>query len=172
MPTDLIIRIDLDLLYPPFVERLLEVKARARKRGRDYHSTEGLRSYARSFQLYQAFLQGGPRAAPAGASGHNFGLCTDECLDADLNKPGLQPDWRAPQYAILGEEAIALGLDWGNRYNDSVHIGWPGFVTRAELAPLDKIWRRSAGDQKARLRAVWDYVDTHSPPMPAIGRGV
>ncbi len=77
MPKDQF-RGDLDLVYPPALERFLVLVDRCNKRGKVYYATELNRSYARSFQLSQAYLMhGGSRAAPGGRSGHNFGLCAD-----------------------------------------------------------------------------------------------
>lgn len=169
MPSALVARIDLDLLYTPFLERLLEAKARARARGVDYYSLEGYRTYGRSHFLYGQWLSGkGGRAAPAGASSHNFGLATDECRDIDLTKPGLQPRWKDADYDILGEEVQRLGLHWGAGYGDRPHVSWPGFVSRAQLAPLDKIYRHTEGDLAVKLQAVWLHVTKNSPPLPPL----
>lgn len=169
MPSDLVARVNLDLIYPEYLERLLEAKARARARGADYYSTEGYRTYGRSHFLYGQWLAGkGGRAAPAGASSHNFGLATDECPDGDPTKPGLQPRWDSPAFAILGEEVQRLGLHWGAGYGDRPHVSWPGFITRAQLAPLDRIYRHTDGTLAVKLQAVWAHVRTHSPTMPPI----
>jgi peptidoglycan L-alanyl-D-glutamate endopeptidase CwlK len=149
---------------PEFLELLLEAKARARKRGADYHTLEGFRSYGRSHFLYGQYLAGkGGRAAPAGKSSHNFGLASDECLDADLDKTGLQPSWKEESYEILGEEVTRLGLHWGAGYGDRPHVSWPGFVTAKELEPLDKMWRSLDGTQAQRLHEIWTYVKSKAP---------
>lgn len=84
-------RIEPRLLLPSFVEdinELLEPSEFA------WYVTEGFRSIERSNVLYAAYKAGtGPRAAPGGSSAHNYGLAIDVALDADLYKPGLQPDW-------------------------------------------------------------------------------
>lgn len=159
MPADLVKRIDLDKLYPPFLERVLQTLANCRARGADYYAILGFRPYAESARLHMNWLAGkGGRAAPAGKSSHNFGLAIDACRDSDLDKPGLQPDWRAERYRILGEEAAKLGLHWGAGYGDRPHISWPGYVTGADLEPLRRAWEQSTGTDLQRLATVWRLV--------------
>lgn len=152
--------IDLDLYYPPFLERLLKLKAQLQERGMIIKSTEGHRSYQRSDELHKAYLlNGGPKAAPGGFSAHNFGLADDGALIVDGRAV-----WDEARFVPYGLAAEALGLDWGGRYRDSPHIGWPGFVNAKQLEPLRKIWEGGEGlELKPRLRLCWDYVDTHSP---------
>lgn len=58
-----------------------------------WYVTHAHRSLAEQGELYRKYLAGGPRAAPPGRSAHNFGLAIDVVLDADPEKPGLQPTW-------------------------------------------------------------------------------
>lgn len=159
MPADLVKRLDLDKIYPPFVIGALELLAACRKRGADYVATFGYRSYDEQARIYMAYRAGkGGRAAPPGKSAHQFGLAMDFCRDANLKMSGLQPDWREPAFAILGEEAAKLGLHWGAGYGDRPHISWPGYVSAADLAPLRKIYETSKGAEIDRLRLVWQAV--------------
>lgn len=159
MPADLVKRIDLDKIYPPFLERALTLLARCRKRGADYVAIFGYRSYAEQAQLHANYLAGkGGRAAPPGASAHNYGLAIDFARDADASAPGLQPDWSDAAYRILGEEAAKLGLHWGAGYGDRPHISWPGYVSASDLAPLRLVWERSRGTDAERLAEVWRHI--------------
>jgi len=169
MPADLFNRgVDLDLFYPPFLERLLIAKARARARGADMLCTFGFRTCEESDQLYAKFLAGGPRAAPGGKSSHNFGLASDECLIIET-KPKRIVRWGDRDFDIFAGEAGAVGLHWGVAYKDKPHFSWPGFVSADELAPLRKIWRENEGLKTLqRLQKVWLYVDSHSPAMPEV----
>ncbi len=161
---------DLDLVFPPALERFLVLVANCNKRGAVYYATELNRSYARSFQLNQAYLQHkGPRAAPGGKSGHNFGLCADFALDISP-APGLQPRWNKADFVILIEEALKLGLKSGASYNDSPHVEWPGFVSASELAPLDLIYKKTLGPPLVKLKKVWEYVTIHSPNLPVLSK--
>ncbi len=167
MPTNQF-RGDLDLVYPPALERFLILADRCNKRGKVYYATELHRTYARSFVLAQAYLEHkGPRAAGGGNSGHNFGLCSDWALDISP-APGLQPSWKPEDFDVLVEEAAKLGLKSGRSYGDNPHVEWPGFVSASDLAPLDLIYKKTSGTTLAKLKAVWSYVDLHSPNLPVI----
>lgn len=165
MPADLVKRVNLDLIYNPFLQRVLEALAQCRARGADYVAVLGTRSYGEQHALRGAYLAGkGGRAAPAGQSQHQFGLAIDFCRDSDLTKKGLQPSWKAADYRVLGEECTKQGLHWGNTYNDSPHIGIAGWVSAKDLAPLDRLYRQTDGDQLTKLRAVWDYIESNPSP--------
>lgn len=162
MPRELFLStVDLDLLYPPFLEKLLRVKAACKARGKSYLTTEGFRSFGRSFQLHKDYLNGrGVRAAPAGMSGHNYGLCTDEGLIV-VPSPNRMLSWDIPAFDVLKEELAKEGLLSGGVYGDHPHVDFPGFVSAKELAPLRALWVNSTDlDLKARLRKIWDYVDS------------
>jgi peptidoglycan L-alanyl-D-glutamate endopeptidase CwlK len=157
-------RVDIGLLYPPFLERLIEATGRAADRGAQYWWVRGFATWAEQHQLRQKFLNGtGGRAAPAGLSAHNYGLGSDFTFDADNDAPGLQPSWKDSQYEALGEEVTRAGLVWGASFKDRPHVNWPGFVSAKELAPLQGIWQATSGTVVDRLRAVWSYVDSHTP---------
>jgi peptidoglycan L-alanyl-D-glutamate endopeptidase CwlK len=165
MPRDLVQRIDLDLLVPPFVERLLAVLAECRERGADYFAISGFRSDKEQMALYfQGRTAPGPRVtnALAGESPHQFGLAVDLARDADTTRAGLQPTWAPGTYDLLGEVAKAHGLVWGGDFRrpDQPHIQWPGYVTAGELAELRRAWL-GYGDAvpvKERLKDVWSRV--------------
>lgn len=52
----------------------------------------GFRSLEEQAALYKTYQAGGPRAAPAGRSAHNFGLAVDVVLDGS-DQAGTQADW-------------------------------------------------------------------------------
>lgn len=170
MPRDLFLqKLDLDLVYPPFLERLLHVKAMCALRGARYISVSLWRSWGESHQLYLAHLKGGPRAAPAGASAHNYGLASDEALIIREPSPAKRVTSAKPEdFKILVEEAQKVGLHCGMK-NDMPHVGWPGFVTGLELRPLSLIWTTNGNlPIPKRLRLVWDHVDANSPKLPPL----
>lgn len=158
MPADLLRRIDLDKLYLPFTERLMQLLANCRARGVEYHAISGYRSDAEQMALW---AQGRTREGPivtnarAGESAHNYGLAVDLCRDADVDRRGLQPDWSPEAYEVLGEEARKLGLVWGGdwRRPDRPHVQWPGYVTARDLEPLRAI------NAQTGLQGVWMYLD-------------
>lgn len=169
MPTDLVARIDLDLVYPPFLARALDLVAACRARGTDYFALFGFRSYAQQAAMHAAWKAGtGGRAAPAGQSAHNFGLAIDFCADSSP-APGLQPVWHAVAYNVLGEEARRAGLVWGGSFGDRPHVQLAGYVTGAHLAPvrvafeaeLARCGKTIAESERTRraLAAAWRVVD-------------
>lgn len=167
--------LNLDLVYPPFLERLLELKARCAARGANYLSTCLLRTVEESDILHQIYLAGGPRAAAGGQSSHNFGLASDEALIVKP-APGRVVRWGSADFDVLGEEAALLGLHWGVSYGDKPHISWPGFVSGQELVPLLRLWQANIQDNTLpgaplpRLKKVWDYVTANSPVLSPFTR--
>lgn len=117
----------------------------------------------RSDALYKVFMRGGNKAAPAGASGHNFGISADEAF---ITNPAMPPSmrvcrWDHADYKILYEELDKVGLTNGSSYNDWPHVEIPGFVTRDQLKPLLKIWDDNPLlNQLSRLKIVWQYLDS------------
>lgn len=166
MPTDLVSRLNLDLLYAPFLERLLELLANCRSTwGQDFVAYSGFRTYAEQDTLHKAYISGkGGIAAPPGLSSHNYGLAVDVARDINLVKPGLQPVWDKKDYLDLGFECKRLGLVWGGDFNDCVHVQMPGYVTGGQLAPLRVKWMEVqkgplVGQNRAALQEVWKLVD-------------
>ncbi|QSQ17172.1 M15 family metallopeptidase [Myxococcus landrumensis] len=153
MPRANFSRIDLDLVYLPFVAVSLEVIARCEARGVRYVATYGFRTLDEQSELRRLFLAGkGGKASAAGLSAHNYGLAFDFVCDAG-SKPGVQPDWRLPAYRVLGEETAKAGLVWGGRFGDAPHVQWPGYVSALQLTPLRTLTERSS------VAAVWAQLD-------------
>lgn len=169
MPANLFNRINLDLLYPEFLSKVLEVAAACQARGAEYFATFGLRSFDEQAALYKAYQAGtGGRAAPPGESAHNYGIAVDFTFNADPTSDVLnKPDWKAPEYQILGEEAQRAGLVWGGDFSgqpDCPHVQWPGFVTASQLQPLRLIYCRTTPQLlAAQLKGVWAYLDKNPP---------
>jgi len=163
MPADLVSRLDLDLLYEPFLEKVLQLLANLRAKGQDFVAYSGFRSYAEQDTLHKAYISGkGGIAAPPGLSAHNYGLAVDLARDINLVQKGLQPVWDKHEYALLGEETKNMGLVWGGDFNDWVHVQWPHFVTAGQLAPLRVKWmatQKGPTQNKSTLQEVWKLVD-------------
>jgi hypothetical protein len=151
--------------YPPFYRALRAGLVACNARGAFYWLTCGWRSFQASTQLNRAFKSGvGPRAAPAGESRHNFWIAADFTFDLDPAKYGLQPSWKAPEYAILGEEMQRLGLRWGGDWDgdgvrergedDLPHVEWPVWSIRGVRGAYF-----SAQSDNARQGAVFRHLD-------------
>lgn len=153
----LLTRIDLDALYPPFVDKLIQLVGNCQDKGAHYYAVSGLRTYSEQTKLYeQGRSRPGPKVtnAQAGESAHNFGLAVDFVRDGVVDRRGLQPDWAPESYTTLGVEAAALGLEWGGHFKnfDGPHIQWPGFVTAAQMEPLRREYEAGG------LSAVWAFL--------------
>lgn len=160
MPAELFTRIDLDKLYAPFVEKVLDVIADCKAAGYVYYATLGYRTYAEQDALYQQGRVSPGKivtAARGGQSAHNFGLAIDFTHDLDINKVGLQPDWAAANYLYLGKMARLRGLVWGGDWHspDMPHVQWGSYTTASSMEPLRQAWA-----PRQDLRDVWRVVDS------------
>src|SRR5688572_3401312 len=97
MPADLFTMVDLDRLYPTFLEALLNCITECRMLGVDYKVYSGHRSFDEQAKLYTAYLKGGNRAAPPGLSSHNYGLA----VDCARRMPDKKLSWDAKDYRVL-----------------------------------------------------------------------
>jgi peptidoglycan LD-endopeptidase CwlK len=152
MPTILVRRVNLDVIYPDFLSPFLDVLDACQKRGAYYFAVSGYRSFSEQAKIY---FQG--RTTPGaivtnarpGFSCHNYGIAIDVVRDADLTKVGLQPDWSATGYEILKEEGERLGLQVGV---PGVPGGDPGHVQ----LPLKKALGRKESEVLQELKAIHD----------------
>ncbi len=186
MPSELI-RVNLDLVYLPFAEKMLNVLARCKARGCVMFWTSGTRlmgeqQILRTRYLRRLSLQNTPKKTPAeeselaallklgagraaapGFSGHQFGIAAD-CTHDSNPAPGLQPDWQETNYRIYVEELKREGLDSGASYGDTPHANLMGFTSGYELKDLRRIWNETDGSDIQRLNAIWTYLDKTCKP--------
>lgn len=119
-------KVDPSLLDPSFRK---DVEAFLQSSPHRWWVSYGYRSLDEQASLYAKYQAGGPRAAPAGRSAHNYGLAVDVVLDAS-EKAGLQALWDTalPGWSWLKMKSIAHPrLRTGWRYSDFGHIeavGW------------------------------------------------
>ena len=151
-------RLDVSLLYPPFFAVVSAAVERCRARGHEYVATYGFRNYHEQGALHLKWKMGaGGKAAPAGLSAHQYGLAADFTADLREDKPGLQPDFRLPEYDVLGEEVRRVGLVWGASFGDAPHVQWPGYLTAKQLLPL-RAYVATFGEAVA-LPRIWAVLD-------------
>jgi len=165
VPAENFRRVNLDLLYPPFLERVLELNARCLARGVRYVATMGVRTYEEQNDLWR---QGRTKPgavvtnAKGGESQHNFGLAVDFVLDSNPSTDKVEPIWEADGYKMLSEQATLLGLHSGWAYNDLPHVGWPLFIgteTVPSLRVLNGVYSLQRGaDLPEKLKRVWEEV--------------
>lgn len=92
-------------------------KATAATFGCDYIAISGTRSFKEQEHLYQKYKAGGPKAAPAGYSWHNFGTA----IDFGVFRGKSYLDSANPILAARVHEACAvhahkLGFEWGGNW--------------------------------------------------------
>jgi len=100
-----------------FVEFIHFAKAGAASMGCDYIAISGTRSMKEQAMLRQNYLAGGPKAAPAGYSWHNFGTA----LDFGVFRRAQYLDETDPATAERVHAACAVhakmcGLEWGGSW--------------------------------------------------------
>lgn len=168
MPSELLRRIDLDKLYPPFLERLLDAIADCKAVGRNYVATLGMRTFEEQDALYakgrttishvlcncpsrKHLLGHTVTNAPGGLSAHNYGLAVDFFAG----------DWDPASYALLGDMVRGRGLIWGGdwKHPDYPHVQWPGYVSGMELGALKEVFLTQAESTLVPLVRVWKYID-------------
>ncbi len=156
MPSDLFRRdVNLDYLYPPFLEALLSLLTECRMLGTDYKVYSGYRSNAEQLVLYDKYLKGGAKAAPVGLSAHNYGLA----IDCARLLPNKTLTWEGKEYSLLEETAPKHGLVTGKAFGDRPHVQWPGYVNGRELLPLKIVYNKATGTELERLKiAVWPTI--------------
>lgn len=167
MPNDLVSRLDLDLLYLPFTIKLLDLVANCRARGHDYHAVLGFRTHAEQLALFAkgrdasgAVVEPKKVVTRLKYGAHNLGIAADLVLDADLNKPGLQPNYRPADYEVLAEEAEKLGLEAGARWKgfpDYGHVQLPLAAHGTNLGTLRRM------EQIHGIKAAWAELDRLGP---------
>jgi hypothetical protein len=170
MPTSLVTRIDLDAIYPDFLERFLNLIADVRTAGKDFYAVSGYRSLDEQEAKY-AIGRSKPGAritnARGGFSLHNYGLAIDCALDKDHAKAGLQPDWDngKGQYTDLrapcGKYKLQVGVP-------SVPGGDPGHVQVPCVSVLGMqemtalVTMRGIYLRRKEIKDVWDWVAKHA----------
>jgi len=106
-------------LLPPVRAKARELvrKANASIAPKTIKILSGFRSYAEQQKLYRAYLNGGPKAAPPGHSGHNFGISFD--VGVFRGTKYLSED---KAYKTVGALGRAIGLNWGADFGDEPHF--------------------------------------------------
>lgn len=156
-------RIKVDQLYPPFAALVRRLVTALEGREARFYATSGLRTVEEQDAL---FAKGGVTKARGGYSAHNYSCAVDLCHDLDVNRPGLQPDYTAASYDVLGEEAAKLGLEWGGRWEsfpDRPHVQLPLKAHGLAWKDLLKLYG------KGGLPAVWARLDRETwGPAPIL----
>ena len=173
-PDECLGRINLELIFPSFEERLRHLLEACSVVGADYVATDGFRSEGGQAKLYfQGRTEAGKKVtnAPPWFSAHNYGLAVDFCRMLEHGDEHVV-SWEPQDYETLGEQAEHLGLIWGGRFHspDRPHVEWPGYVSGEQLIRLKPIFRsaqKGAGYTNGLL-AVWSHVFSNADTNPDI----
>jgi len=170
VPYELLKRVDVELLHPSLVHRVVEMLSACRVAGFDYWAVSGFRSAVLPVACEQDRTRSRfivTKARPF-QSAHHFGLAADFLHGHDVGKPGLQAGWNPEDYEELGRQAHHHGLIWGGDYKleGRPHVQLPGFTTPAELKPLEHIYlaarvhgHDARSRERSRLQTVWMHID-------------
>jgi hypothetical protein len=99
-----------------------------------WYILHGYRSLEEQGKLWAIYQNGGPKAAPAGKSPHNYGLAIDLVPDADPIAGGLQPQWNTTAEAwswLFAALKAHPRLHSGLSFQDADHVerlGWQRFI--------------------------------------------
>lgn len=167
MPTDLVQRINLDLLYPPFLELVLKILDECRTKGRDYYLVSGFRSPEEQLALWQkgrsaqgAVVRPKDVVTNVRFGAHNTGAAVDVCFDQDLKTPKLQPGYKLEDYRLFAETARAHGLEAGFFWKspvDGPHIQLPLSSKNITLTMCRGL------HAKGGIKSVWALLDKNGP---------
>ncbi len=151
MPSSLVRMLNLDYLYPPFLQELLNFLAECRMLGYEYKCYSGFRATDEQRKLYEAYLAGGAKAAPPGLSAHNYGLA----IDCARLMPSGKVSWDKADYdmllKVIGKHRLVSGASFG----DLPHVQWPDYVSARQLLPLKQLYNATSGEELSRLKSVW-----------------
>jgi D-alanyl-D-alanine dipeptidase len=156
-------KVDVGMLYPPFVIKVKALLKACAARGMDYYVISGTRTWREQDALY---AQGRTKPgnivtkAQGGQSNHNYGIAVDGCLDKDETRPGLQPDWDLKSYAVWAEEAKKLGLDAGFywKFKDGPHVQLNLQRHNLSIKDLNTAYTRNG----AGFAGVWGLLDKYN----------
>lgn len=163
---ELLARIDVSALYPPFYKKVVAVLEACEKDGHRYYITCGERTWAQQDALYAKGRrgvagEGKVTNAKAGSSAHNYAIAVDGARDGDLAKAGLQPIWKSDAYKPFADTALKFGLDAGYYWKslmDGPHIQLDLKRHGITIAKLKEVYLKGGKDGKA---AVFKFLDQY-----------
>lgn len=157
-------RIQLSVMYKPFVDKIMLLAQNCEKRGHFYCATSGLRTWEEQNKLYtkgRTAPGGIVTNAKGGFSGHNFACSVDFCKDDNFpSTPGLKPNYADKAYIVLAQEAEKIGLESG--------LNWTSIIDAQHVQlPLKKHGLSWASLRAAYLKGgypeVFKVLDQHGP---------
>lgn len=132
----------------PYARALIE---KAASQGIIIKVISGTRSFEEQAELYRKYKAGGPLAAPAGKSNHNYGLAFDIGVFKGSSDPELAKAYVPESAAYDGVGALAgeIGLSWGGNWKnkkDKPHYelrpSWAADLSESDM--ISKLAERKA----------------------------
>lgn len=159
VPTELVRRINLDKLYPPFLAHYLDMLAALKDRGIIYAAYLGYRSVEEQDRLYaQGRTKPGKAVtnAPGLYSCHNYGIAVDS-----MRLVGGKDVWDDASYTDLLAEAPKHALQGGAGpgIRDLDHVQLP-LVARLGRHEADVLVELRDAYKAGGLAAAWKHLDS------------
>lgn len=157
-------RVKPELLYPPFLEKLLVALTILDDASQNFLVTQGLRTWEEQHNIYMQGRRGikgesKVTTVDAGGSAHNYGIAADAAYDLDSDAAGLQPSWDKPYMKIWADAGCEAGLDAG--------YYWKNFFDGPHVQLNIRKYGLSAGKQlkavyqKGGMYAVYQFLDRY-----------
>lgn len=147
-------------LYPPFLEKVVRGLGVLLAKGEMFWVTQGMRTFAEQNKLYSYGRLDTSRNkvtnAKGGFSAHNYGIAVDCVRDENLDKPGLQPDWKSRGYKVYADAMVEQGLEAGfywKSFFDGPHVQLPLRKYGLDTKILRRIYKEGG------KYAVWSRLD-------------
>lgn len=167
---DLTKRVDLSLLYPPFVDLVLSALVECHDTLKvNYYLIDGLRDG--NAQLAN-WIKGRKQLADGSwiivdesrvvtyampwSSSHNYAIAVDACRDEHADRAGLQPSWRMPDYKIWADSCVKVGLEVGfywKTFQEGPHAQLPIKSKGISTQRLKLLYDRGG------MPEVWNFLD-------------
>ena len=138
-------RIKADLLYPPFLERIVTTLEALLEEGYQFWGTTGLRTVDEQNAIYQIGRRGiegehVKTTEKGGWSAHQYGIAIDFAYNTKPDQPGLHPSWDVPHLKLLADKAVENGLESGLLWAtmpDGPHIQFP--IRARKISPRNQL---------------------------------
>lgn len=178
MPTpieeDLLGRIDTEVLWQPFVERVNTMLNACAARGCYYAGLAGFRPREEQDALYAIGRTTGKighvvTMVRGGESRHQHYCAIDFGRDADRAKPGLQYLTAREDYRVLAEEAVKAGLEAGFYWNSE---GRTGFSDPPHVEAPVRAWGIKTAELESAYRFAHDLTVASTAAAPGSARAM
>lgn len=132
--SDIITQRTIATLHPTIQGDAKKFVKKAKNKGLNVRIYRGAATWDEQDELYQKYLAGGAKAAPAGKSFHNYKLAFD-FVEIDPMY-GFKAGYPQERWEVLGEIGEGLGFKWGKSFGDKPHLEKSFGYSTSELYAL------------------------------------